>query len=256
LFLGALAATELGKIDEAYKMMKIVRMKSPDYQPAKDLFPIIEEAKEDTDAIEHVTWLIYYLKNRGGKPQRLMEALPMRVFSDPRLNPHRVKVFPPKKWPRKSVVFFCGQATEPWGPDTLANGMGGSEEAIVYLSRELAKLGWSVTVFNDREEELEQDGVSWKPWTLFNPFDEFDAFVAWRNPQGTRGIKARVKGVDMHDMLIGHQAVSASDAENTDLFFMKSKFQQDNSILKDAPDKAVIVGNGIVASQFGDSNEN
>lgn len=278
LFLGAIAAAELGKIEEAYKMLKIVRMKSPDYQPAKDLFPIIEEAFEDSTAIEKITWLMYYLKNRGGKAQKLMESLPMRVFSDPRLNPHRVTVFPPKKWDKGSIAYYCGMTGEVWGADTLEKGMGGSEEAVVYLSRELAKLGHQVTVFNERDEEYEDilgkgetngvktmeliysdmDGlakpraVNYKPWTLLNPNDEFDTFIAWRAPENIRGVKAKNKFVDLHDTVEAERVYSVAEIEPDVKFFVKSNYHR--SLYPDLPDdRFIVVGNGILRSQF---NEN
>lgn len=261
LFLGAIAAAEMGKVDEAYKMLTIVLAKSPDYTPAKDLYPIIEEAKEDSDAITHLTWLLYYLKNRGGKPTKLMEALPARVFSDPRLNPHRANVFPPKKWNKGSIAYYCGQTGETWGADTLDKGMGGSEEAVVYLSRELVREDHSVTVFNDREDEyfdkvygnFEEDfGVTYKPWTLLNPNDEFDIFVAWRAPENIRGVKARVKLVDLHDTVEAERVYSIAELEPEVKFLVKSNYHR--SLYPELDDKYfVIVGNGIQKEHFNEA---
>ena len=265
IFMGCLAALELGKVEEAWQLFKVVRQRSPGYKLAKDFEPIITEAMEDTEAIKKIKWLAYYVNDRNGDFPKLLQGLPSQIVADPRLNVERGKFLPKKKWPEKSIVFYCGRGTEPWGADTLAQGMGGSEEAVVYLSRELAKRGWQVTVYCDREEEYQDlsitmekksgnivNGyhVTYKPWTLLNPFDEFDVFIAWRNPQGTRGIKARVKGVDLHDMPVGHQTVTPNDIENTDKFFLKSQYQLKESLTPIPADKAVVVGNGIVSAQF------
>lgn len=249
LFLGAIAAAELGKVNESFKMLQAVLAKSPDYKPAKDLLPIIEESYYDGQAVDKLKWLLFYLKESGGDPEKFLTALPERILTDPRLNFVRSKLIKPKQWPEKSIVFYCGKSTEAWGPDTLAKGMGGSEEAIVYLTRELARLGWQVTVYNDRETQDTFDGVDYKPWQLLNPNDTFDVFVAWRAPSFTRGVKARIKAVDLHDTPIGHQTVTDDDVENTDLYFFKSKFQTEYA--PNIPkEKIVIVGNGIKGSQF------
>ena len=151
--------------------------------------------------------------------------------------------------------------------------MGGSEEAVVYLSRELAKLGWQVTVFNDRDDEYMDpvygtgrlsypdyepgdDIVVYKPWTLLNPYDEFDVFWAWRNPSLPRAldIKARKIIVDMHDYPLGHQTVTKADVARVDVFMLKTKFQRRG--IPDVPDdKIVIIPNGLVTSQFEGSSE-
>ena len=44
------------------------------------------------------------------------------------------------------IVIWTGAAWETWGPGSLQTGIGGSEAAAVYLSRELARLGHEVEV--------------------------------------------------------------------------------------------------------------
>jgi tetratricopeptide (TPR) repeat protein len=265
MFVGCLAAAELGKINDAWKMLQIVLQRSPNYTPALELRPIIEEAFYDAQAIEKFRWLIHYTKANNGDVPKLFAGIPSRILCDPRLNADRAALLPIKKWPKQSIVFYCGPSTEFWGPDTLSKGMGGSEEAIVYLSRELAKLDWDVTVFNDREDvyfdpvhcaridedgESTENGVMYLPWTLLNPYDEFDVFVAWRAPSATTNVKARVKCVDLHDTPVGHQEVTPQDIENTDFFFLKSKYQAELAATPIPEEKMVIVGNGIKAEQF------
>lgn len=256
-----------GKVKQAFQLYKAVMEKNPEaFDESMQL--AFEDAYFDQKAIDYTKWLLHYTKGTKGKPEKIFQALPSRIFSDVRLNAERASILPKVKWPNKSIVFYCGQASEPWGPDTLDKGMGGSEEAVVYLSRELAKLGWQVTVYNERDEEyleLSYNGKDWekrlfettagipqvayKPWTLFNPWDEFDVFVGWRLPGLTRDIKARKKVIDLHDAPVGHAQISNSAMENTDLFFLKSKYQA--SFAKNVPKtKKVIIGNGLVKEQF------
>jgi len=272
LAMGAQCFLFSGRVKEAYKLYQEVLRQAPNF--FKDIGKIdevdwdsvFENAYFDQKALDYAKWLLHYIKGNGGKPQKIFESLPARIFSDVRLNAERAEFLPKKKWPEKSIVFYCGQGTETWGPDTLDKGMGGSEEAVVYLSRELAKLGWQVTVFNEREEEywddlkyivdsdkeaekmwetgeLDGKGVQYKPWTLFNPWDEFDVFVGWRMPGFTRDIKARLKVLDMHDMPQGAAQITNSTLENTDKIMFKSKYHAAQA--KVPKDKEVIIGHGI-----------
>jgi tetratricopeptide (TPR) repeat protein len=247
---GALAAFELGKVDEGYALFDLVKKRSPNYHMVKDFEDIFTEAKEDSEALKRLTWLLYYAKDRGADIGKILNTLPTRLVADPRLNSHRAKLLPQKKWPEKSIAFYCGPGTEPWGPEYLEDGCGGSEEAVIYLSRELSKLGWDVTVFNDREEEYEDDGVHYKPWTMLNPFDEFDVFISWRHSQNALNVKARVLAVDLHDTPVGHVSVNPEHVKQIDKFFLKSNYQWKLSDTPIPADKAVVVGNGIVKEQF------
>ncbi len=252
-----------GRVKEAFQIYKAVTKEAPDfYEKEKELdgvdWPkLYEEAYFDQKAIDSVKWLLQYTKGENGKPLKIFESLPARILNDVRLTQERTNFLPVKKWPEKSIVFYCGPANEQWGPDTLDKGMGGSEEAIVYLSRELAHLGWEVTVYNDRDEEYidgnyEASGqphgwaITYKPWQLFNPSDTFDVFVAWRNPSFTRAvpIKARKKVVDMHDV----PTITNADIEKNDLFFFKTNYHA--SLAKVPKEKYTVIGNGIVKEQF------
>lgn len=262
--MAAVSAARLGKLEHAYRMAKQVEAIQPNYEMVKQYLPIIEEELLDKKAIDQAVWLAKYVKRKKGNPIKIFDALPSSISGHPALLGHIQKYLPVKKWNDKSIVFVCTAGVEAWGPDTLEKGMGGSEEAIVYLSRELAKQGWDVTVYNDREEEYIEEiphiesadgdfvraSVTWKPWTLFNPADEFNVVIAWRNPNMFKAtkIKAKFKGVDMHDTPMGHQSISYP--ETVDKFFFKSQFQADMSGLPG--DKYVIIPNGIKVSQFND----
>lgn len=264
IFMGALAALELGRIDEAFKLFQVVRERSPDYDLAKKMQPLFEEAYYDNKAMNYLKWLAYYLKENGGSGEKLLSSLPQKLLADPRLNVVRTQFFKPKKWERGSVVYYCGPAAEPWGPDTLEKGMGGSEEAVVYLSRELAKLGHEVDVFNDRDDEyidfvdtdsIAGNSVEYKPWSLLNPNDEFDTFIAWRAPENIRGVKARVKIVDLHDTVEPERVYNIAKEEPKAKFFVKSNYHR--SLYPELDDdRFVIIGNGIVKEQFNEDHTN
>lgn len=246
----ALAYFGLADVNTAKKYIDEAAGFQPRSQLFKNTYNAINTAYIEEQTIKNAAWLGKFVEERGDI-KSFIDGLPGFIKNDLRLRPLRVKAYPPKKWPEKSIVFFCGEQWEEWGPETLKNGMGGSEEAITYLSEELAKLGWQVTVYNQRTEELKTEaGVDWKPWETFNPEDEFDVFVAWRNPWMVKrlNIKARIKAVDMHDTPIGHQAITQKALDSLDLIFLKSEYQR--KLGKIPKDKAVVIPNGIVPEQF------
>ena len=47
----------------------------------------------------------------------------------------------------RTLAFYCGDSVEPWGPRSLWQGIGGSEEAVIHMYRQLRVLGWRVDVY-------------------------------------------------------------------------------------------------------------
>lgn len=246
----AVSLLALGEVDSAWKMINKVKAIQPDDEAVQGIYSDFMGAYYTKQMIEKTAWLAEALHEMGEDGTKIIRALPKDMQLDPGLAEVRKKVTPPVTWPEKSIVFYCGEGLETWGPDTLEKGMGGSEEAIVYLSRELAKQGWAVTVYNGREAILEDEGVTYIPHEQFNPQDTFDVLVAWRFPSFHKllNTKARVRAVDMHDMMYGHQDITPEDLACIDKVFLKSEFQFKESGLP--REKCAIISNGIVLDQF------
>lgn len=69
------------------------------------------------------------------------------------------------------IVFYPAQAGKVWTGDTLEKeSLGGSETAVIYIARELAKLGHEVIVFSRGEPGLYDD-------VLYLPFEEARNFL-------------------------------------------------------------------------------
>lgn len=83
------------------------------------------------------------------------------------------------------VALYCGHNFMPWGPRSLWSGIGGSEEAAILVTRELARLGCDVSVYADLEEGARgiHDGVRWLPYESFGEERPGDVFIAWRHPE-------------------------------------------------------------------------
>lgn len=176
----------------------------------------------------------------------LFGALCYDLQYDSRLRGLRELVTPAKTWSDKSLVMLVGQGYEEWGPHTLDKGMGGSEEAVIYLSRELAKIGWEVTIYGAVEEKmLDEQGVTYLPWREFNKQDTFNVFVAWRAPEFADHVNAKVKIADIHDALDARGVKDVADVT----YFVKSQYHR-NLYPALADDKFRVIGNGIKKEQF------
>lgn len=264
LVLAAIAYTNLGDAKEAYLTLKDALELSPNNSEARQLEQIMQYNYLEDKILKMVEDMSKFYDVYKGDIPKLLESLPSEMFSDPRLNALRAQYLPAKTWAEGSIAIFCGGSLEPWGPDTLESGMGGSEEAVVYLSRELAKLGHEVVVYNERDVDYVDyiehatdfvDGemqevntyVTYKPWNTINPNDQFDTLVVWRAPENARIFKARKLLCDLHDVIPAERVYT--EAENIDTYMVKSPYHR--SLYPELDDdKFVIVGNGIIKEQF------
>ena len=111
---------------------------------------------------------------------RLLAAAPQDLWTFPEIAQARR---PPRPKKKPTLVFYCGAAREPWGPASLKQGIGGSEEAVVLLSQEFAKAGWHVEVYAyppTDQDTVDEHGVVWMPYGAFNPDEACDVFIGWR----------------------------------------------------------------------------
>lgn len=104
------------------------------------------------------------------------------------------------------IVFWCGNPVEPWAPPSLnTTGIGGSETAVIEISKRFARAGWTVDVYNgaDRYEGV-YEGVGYWDLRRFGTDEKADVFVSWRNP-AAHGlpIEAKTKVLWCHDLHYG-----------------------------------------------------
>lgn len=148
----------------------------------------------------------------------------------------------------KDLVYYCGQTTE-WTPDALKQGIGGSEEAVINLTKEWAKAGYNVTVYNNCGREQVFDGVTYKPWYTFNFRDKQDILVVWRALRVLDyDVNADKIFVDIHDVIQAGEFTEKRLAK-IDKVFLKS--QAHRELFPKLPDnKVVVVPNGMDTSLF------
>lgn len=241
VLIAAQADFMLGNFNKALGWLR----KIPNDRTAQSL---VEDFQKEADAETFVN-LLPKLRKFFTSDAELFSALVPDIKYDTRILPFRQLVTTPQTWDDKSIVIFCGQGFEEWGPHTLDKGMGGSEEAIVSLAPELASLGYNVTVFG--EADAVQKGangkgvVLWRPWKEIDTRDNFNIFISWRAPQYLERINAKVKLCDVHDVL--PEAIVKNYPDVT--YLVKSQYHRD--LYPELPDdKFVIIGNGIKKDQF------
>ena len=104
------------------------------------------------------------------------------------------------------VAIVCGATPEKWDPTIVAEkGMGGSETAVVEVSKRLAAAGHLVRVVADCAEVAVHDGVMWLPLMHLRDVGACDVAIAWRSASLLDDLRdARLKLIWAHDLGIAH----------------------------------------------------
>jgi tetratricopeptide (TPR) repeat protein len=148
----------------------------------------------------------------------------------------------------RDIVYYCGQSL-PWTPDILKQGVGGSEEAVINLSKEFAKAGYNVTVYNNCGEEKVYDGVLYKPWYTYNYRDKQDILILWRSlALLDYDLNVGKVFVDIHDAMRPGEFTKKRVEKLTKVFLKSDAHKALYPNLSD--DKVVIVPNGMDTELF------
>lgn len=170
-----------------------------------------------------------------------------------RMKTRRLRKIPKPKegaiWPRNSIVYICGAGPLQFGPSD--NDLGGSEQAVVQLSKCWASQGYAVVVYGN-VKECKKDGVEYRNIDELDLSDTFDIAIFWRS-FGIRLlplINARKRIVDLHDSWDPKNYVSPKQLVSlTDYFMVKSKYHR--SLYPYIPDSKIrIVMNGVQVDLF------
>lgn len=76
------------------------------------------------------------------------------------------------------IVYYCGLWSPRWDPEDTD--LGGSEQAVKYLSHEWAKRDLRVAVYSEVPNK-KWGGVDYYPVEKFNPWQKFKTLILWRN---------------------------------------------------------------------------
>lgn len=214
---------------------------------------IRKEAKKADKVVELVSKLRKIRSKKELKKE--LDALPVDFRSHPQVCHLRNTNFIKKKSSGKDIAFFCGFTEREWTPKSVSEGIGGSEEAIIWLSRLLAKKGWNVEVFNNcGHKEQVFDGVKYKPFWSWNTRDKYDAVILWRSLKMLDyEINCDNVFVDLHDVIPAGE-LNEQRVKKVKKIFVKSDFHR--SLFPHVPDdKFIIVPNGIDFGLFEGEHE-
>ena len=246
-----LAQLQLSQLDKsriaAHKMLDL----APDNQEFQQRVQFVDQLYDQRETTQAIIKLAQHLQSnhQEWKLRPLLTSVPDSVVNNPFLAKMRQQVFPPRQWQDNEIAIFCGPGFTQWSPKSLetpgVNFVGGSEEAVIYLSEELTQLGWKVVVFGDPGADSgEHNGVDYLPFYEFNLQDSFNILISWRRIEFfDQPFKAKKKYMWAHDVL-NPLAVTKERAEKIDKVIVLSPWHRTN--IADVPDdKIMISNNGI-----------
>lgn len=152
-------------------------------------------------------------------------------------------------WPKGSIVYLCGESRVPFGPKDTD--LGGSEQAVVQLSKRWVAAGHPVVVYGN-VKPCEVDGVHYRDLRDLHLADTFDTVIFWRS-FGVRMlplVEAKHKYVDLHDSWDPKKYVAPDILlKQVSKFFVKSKYHR--SLYDYIPDSQIVeIMNGVQIDLF------
>ncbi len=151
----------------------------------------------------------------------------------------------------KDIVYYCGPGkylnfSNNWNGNTP--GLGGSEEAVVNLSEQFVKLGYTVTVYNTCETESTINGVKYRQYWKWSPLDKQTLTIVWRDPSILDySINSETVVLDLHDV-IDPDWLTPERLNNATNIYCKSEFHKE--LLKQKNNKIRVLANGIDSKEI------
>lgn len=238
-------------LDKALEYAKKAAKYKKKNKEIKKYVKVIENIVNDKNLTSKVLELVQVLKKNkeDDKIKLLAQAVPKQLEDNPIIV--KLREPDPYQWPEKSVVIMTGDTViEEWGPWSLKEGVGGSEEAVIRLSKHLKDLGYRVVVFGKVGANAGlHDGVMWRNFWEINLEDKFDIFVAWRAPfLFERKIDARKSYLWLHDVMEAGEFTPERIANFTKCIVL-SKYHR--SLFPMIPDEKILLSaNGIDSAEF------
>lgn len=235
---------KLGKFREAQPFFQAFKKELPDHESIDMILDGINEAMKEYADVKALT---YVGKLLGPD---FWSMVPEKYLEFPEILVEKNKIVNKPDSTGKDIAIYCGKCIVEWDDSSVDNGgIGGSEEAVVNLSRRLAKMGWNVTVFGRPFTDGVQNGVEYKSYTKYNPRDKWDIFISWRMPSVFNAdLNATKKYLWLHDTTpegsIGPDALA-----NLDKIIVLSDYHR--SLYPHIDDeKFMLSGNGIDPAHF------
>lgn len=217
------------------------------YPEDKYLKGVVEEMEKETKRLEDVIVAIQRIDKITDlkKIKWELDQLSNDVKSHPAVCRLRNKYFVKNESSGKDITYYCGQTSHEWNPEMAkTKGIGGSEEAVINLSKEWAKLGYNVTVYNScGNTPMTCNGVRYEPFWAYNAKDKTDITILWRRPNlADYDLNTSKLYVDLHDVIPAGE-FTEKRLNKIDKVFVKTNAHR--ILFPNVPDeKIAIVPNG------------
>ena len=236
-----------GKLEECLKVITDLNELLPNDLNEKRVKDV-QDLKNRNDLAHHIVKLAHHLNqtNQTTQLEYLVHSIPQEIANEPTLIDLRNRFTTPRVWEDNEIAIYCGQGFEQWSWKSVAQGVGGSEEAVINLSEELVKLGWKVTIFADPQQDAGyHNGVLWLPYYHINWADDFNIMIGWRNIALFDVPELKTKKAYLWNHDIQNQLLYTPERLNkiTKVMFL-SKWHRDN-VPSLPEDKVMITANGI-----------
>lgn len=236
-----------GDLDNARKTLNLAKSSVANADAFKDIEKLIIEAEERKEYVLSLGKVMAYVaKNEPSKVELLAETIPASFSQHDMVTRIKKMYLKPKVWGERSIVFMCPPVFEKWSPKSVKTGIGGSEEAVIHLAKELKNLGWDVTVYaNCQEDEGWYDGVWYIDFSKFNIHDTFNVLIQWRTNLFSHNIKAKHNWSWLHDILTPDIMYVPEDIAGLNKIIVLSEYHK-SLLPKFVPqDKIIVSANGL-----------
>lgn len=237
---------QLGRYKDARPHFLDFQKYYPENKDVKDILATIDEGIEEAEIVRAIRKVGSVIQKR-----EYWNLIPKDFLEYPEVLVEKNKFVDKPESTGKDLAIYCGNTIVDWDASSeLEGGIGGSEEAVINITRLLAKKGWNVTVYNrPKNAGKNLDGVTFAHFTDFNPKDKWDVFISWRMPSVLNAtINAKKKYVWLHDCT-PQDMFTPEILNNLDKIIVLSKYHR--SLYPEIPeDKFIYSGNGINPEHF------
>ena len=236
IYTEARAHAALGDVDRAISAYQHLLEVAPEMEMARENLEAMVKAKESVD-------LYRAYKAVSESNPEVWRLAPSNLDMMPEVARSKLPKCPKD---RQVVMIHCGAgAGGPWGPEDLESGLGGSEEAVVYLSRELSRLGLWVEVYaQPHKAEMDDHGVVWAHHSAWE--DRPGVFIQWRNVDRVlEAESADARYVWLHDVIVQPGVFTDRLKARVDGVFCLSRFHARPLVDHGWGDKVIQTTNGL-----------
>jgi glycosyltransferase involved in cell wall biosynthesis len=240
---------EMAKFEKAVAVIDKLKTMFPDEEIVISLDKLIREEMRECLDIDKYLEEAQKIKDKS-ELRKYIDNLPEKISSHPKMCYFVNENFIKEESSGKDLVYYCGYTSKYWNPGiAMTEGCGGSEEAVINLSKELAKKGWNITVYNNCKTEGEWDGVKYRFYWKYNVRDKQDATIIWRHPKPCDyEINSTKIFIDLHDV-ISDAEFNKKRLDRIDRVFVKTNAHR--KLFPSIPDeKIAVIPNGVDPSLF------